>query len=106
VTAGNARLLRLDDRGVLRAGALADLLVLPAGRALPGTRRNELRMVMVGGDMRYGDPEYAALLGADCVPVVVDDSEKVLGRAIAGRLAASGWSETGLEFTDRAWRAA
>lgn len=106
VTAGNARLLRLDDRGVLHAGALADLLVLPAGRGLSGTRRNELRMVMVAGAMRYGDPEYAALLGADCVPALVDGSEKVLGRAIAGRLTASGWSEPGLEFTDRAWRAA
>jgi cytosine/adenosine deaminase-related metal-dependent hydrolase len=106
VTADNARLLRLEDRGVLRAGALADLVVLPAGRALPGTRRHELRMVMVGGEMRYGDPEYAALLQADCVPAIVDGSEKALWRAAAERLAGSRWSEPGLEFADRAWRVA
>ena len=108
VTAGNARLLQLEDRGVLRAGALADFVVLPAGRALPGMRRNELRMVMVGGALRYGDSDYAAMLGADthCVSAIVDGVPKVLCSAIAERLDASGWQEPGLEFTDRKWRAA
>jgi cytosine/adenosine deaminase-related metal-dependent hydrolase len=108
VTADNARLLRLEDRGVLRAGALADLLVLPSGRALPGTRRNELRMVMVGGTLRYGDADYAAKLGAepDCVAVIVDGSAKVLVRSIAARIATSAWQEPGLELTDLEWRAA
>lgn len=108
VTAGNAGLLRLEDRGTLRAGALADLLVLPAGRALPGTRRKELRMVMVGGAMRYGDGDYAARLGAeaDCVPVLVDGSSKVLARSIAARVATPAWNEPGLELADLEWRAA
>lgn len=108
VTAGNARLLRLADRGALRPGALADFVVLPAGRALPGTRRNELRMVMVGGEMRYGDADYAAMLAVEtaCVPVMVDGNDKVLGRGIADRLASSGWREPGLELTHREWRAA
>jgi cytosine/adenosine deaminase-related metal-dependent hydrolase len=108
VTAGNARVLRLEDRGVLRAGALADPLVLPAKQALPGTRRHELRMVMVGGAMRYGDRDYAARLGTepDCVPVMVDGSSKVLARAVAYRLARSAWNEPGLELADFEWRAA
>jgi len=108
VTADNARLLRLQDRGVLRAGALADLLVLPAGRALPGTRRNEVRMVMVGGVMRYGDAAYAAWLGVepDCVSVIVDGSPKVLARSIVARITTSAWQEPGLELVDQEWRAA
>jgi cytosine/adenosine deaminase-related metal-dependent hydrolase len=108
VTADNARLLRVENRGVLRAGTLADLLVLPAGRALPGTRRNELRMVMLGGAMRYGDADYAARLGAqpEFVSVLVDGSAKVLARSIAARIATSAWQEPGLELVDQEWRAA
>jgi cytosine/adenosine deaminase-related metal-dependent hydrolase len=108
VTAGNARLLRLVDRGSLRAGALADLVILPAGRGLAGLRRHELRMAMVGGELRYGDPHYAAQLGVEsqCVPARVDGRRKVLARAIAARLASADWCEPGLELADRRGRAA
>ncbi|HKU89839.1 MAG TPA: amidohydrolase family protein [Steroidobacteraceae bacterium] len=107
VTAGNAALLRLEDRGALRVGALADFVALPAGRALAGTRRKELRMVMVGGEMRYGDADYAAMLAESrCVSVRVDGAEKVLAGAVVERLASTAWREPGLETGQREWRAA
>ncbi|HEX6397345.1 MAG TPA: amidohydrolase family protein, partial [Steroidobacteraceae bacterium] len=107
VTAGNAALLRLEDRGALRTGALADFVALPPGRALAGTRRKELRMVMVGGEMRYGDADYAAMLAdSRCIPVTVDGAGKVLAETVVERLASTGWREPGLEPVRREWRAA
>jgi cytosine/adenosine deaminase-related metal-dependent hydrolase len=52
-----AELLRLPDRGALRIGASADLLVVPAGRELPRLTRTDVRLVVVEGSARYGDAD-------------------------------------------------
>ena len=49
VTSEAAVLLRLPDRGVLRVGARADLLVLPEGMALSSATRADVRLVVLGG---------------------------------------------------------
>jgi len=107
VTQHNARLLRLGDRGELTRGALADLVVLPR-RPLADVRRAELRMVMIGGEMRYGDADLAAALApaADCVAVVVDGANKVLARRLAERMEALHWCEPGVSLRGTSWRAA
>jgi cytosine/adenosine deaminase-related metal-dependent hydrolase len=107
VTLHNARLLRLEDRGTLTRGALADLIVLPR-RALADLHRAELHMVMIGGEMRFGDAEIAAALGpeADCAAVVVDGANKVLARRLVARMAASHWREPGVSLHGPSWRAA
>jgi cytosine/adenosine deaminase-related metal-dependent hydrolase len=107
VTVHSARLLRLEDRGVLTRGALADLVVLPR-RSLADLRRAELRMVMIGGEMRYGDAELAAALApdADCAAVVVDGANKVLARRLVQRMEALHWREPGVSLRESSWRAA
>jgi cytosine/adenosine deaminase-related metal-dependent hydrolase len=107
VTLHNARLLRLEDRGALTCGALADLVVLPS-RPLADLHRAELRMVMIGGEMRYGDADLAAALGpdADCAAVVVDGTNKVLARRLVGRMAALQWREPGVSLRGTSWKAA
>jgi len=98
VTQRAAQLLRLPDRGVLAPGALADAVVLPAGLPLSRASRANIRLVLLGGEVRYADPHYAQALGdaADLVPVQVDGRDKFLSRAIAARLSASTLHETGL----------
>jgi cytosine/adenosine deaminase-related metal-dependent hydrolase len=107
VTLHNARLLRLEDRGSLTPGALADLVVLPR-RPLADVRRADLRMVMVGGEMRYGDADLAAALApdADCAEVVVDGASKVLAHRLVERIGALHWREPGLSLRAASWRAA
>jgi cytosine/adenosine deaminase-related metal-dependent hydrolase len=107
VTQHNARLLGLEDRGALTRGALADLVVLPR-RPLADVQRAELRMVMVGGEMRYGDADLAAALApdADCAAVVVDGANKVLARRLVERMEALHWREPGVSLRGTSWRAA
>lgn len=62
VTVGAARLLRLPDRGELRASAVADLVVLPRGARLWELRRADLRAVITGGRLRHADADYAEAL--------------------------------------------
>jgi cytosine/adenosine deaminase-related metal-dependent hydrolase len=111
VTSTSARLLRLADRGALEPGRLADLLVLPRSLALSQVERGDLRMVVVGGEMRYGDADCAAAFSAATsqawTDVSVDGRRKVLDRALAERLLRDGVVEPGLEWLDAAaWRAA
>ena len=107
ITQHNARLLRLGDRGTITRGALADLVVIPR-RPLADVRRSELRMVMIGGDMRYGDADIAAALSpdSDCAAVVVDGANKVLARKLVERLESLHWREPGLSLRGTSWRAA
>jgi cytosine/adenosine deaminase-related metal-dependent hydrolase len=108
VTVESARLLRLGDRGVLRAGAVADLLVLPPRLPLSGATRADVRLVMVGGVMHYGDRDYAQVVAPaqQCVGIEVDGRPKVLDRRLAALLLQAGVNEDGAEISAAGWRAA
>ena len=108
VTGSSARLLRIADRGALRVGALADLLVLPPALALASAVRGVIRMVMIGGCMRYGDLEHARAIApaSEWLEVRVDGRHKVLDRGLVESLSRAAVHETGLELPESAWRAA
>jgi cytosine/adenosine deaminase-related metal-dependent hydrolase len=108
VTESSARLLCLSDRGAIEAGMLADFLVLPRSFALSEADRGDVRMVFVGGRMRYGDVDYARAMGpaSEWLEVTVDGRRKALDRPLADRLARTGVYEPGLELPETAWRAA
>jgi len=108
VTCDSARLLRLPDRGELRAGARADILVLPARTRLAAANRADVRLVMVGGGVRYGDKDYAQRVAprAGWTEIRVDGKAKILDRDIALHLSRAGTGEAGLELCNVAGRAA
>jgi len=100
VTEQAAALLRFADRGVLREGALADLVVLPAGMSLSQATRADIRLVVLDGRPCYGDWSYTAALDSpeNFARVRVDGREKALTRAWVQRLAQSPLREPGLEW--------
>jgi cytosine/adenosine deaminase-related metal-dependent hydrolase len=100
VTGQAATLLRFADRGVLRQGALADLMVLPAGMSLSQATRADIRLVVLDGRPCYGDWCYAAALDSpeNFARVRIDGREKALARAWVQRLAQSPLREPGLEW--------
>jgi cytosine/adenosine deaminase-related metal-dependent hydrolase len=108
VTRDAAALLRLTDRGTLRIGARADLLVLPNGMALPDASRADVRLVFLGGRALYADADYARLLApaAHWAAVCVDGKPKMLERRLVGALSAATVGEPGLQITDLTWAAA
>jgi cytosine/adenosine deaminase-related metal-dependent hydrolase len=108
VTHVSATLLRLPDRGVLRPGLRADLLVLSAETPLGEATRSKVRLVMIDGIARYGDSEYAtpASAGAEWAHVQVDGAPKVLDGNVARQLACASTSEPGLELARVTGRAA
>ena len=103
VTGQAATLLRFGDRGILREGALADLVVLPAGMSLSQATRADVRLVVLNGHPCYGDWSYASELGSpeNFARVRVDGREKALARAWVQRLALSPLREPGLEWAQR-----
>jgi len=108
VTADSARLLRLADRGVLRAGARADILILPRHARLAATNRAQVRLVLIDGIVRYGDQDYARRVAPRSAwrVVRVDGRTKILDSHIAERLSHAQTSEVGLELSNATWRAA
>ncbi len=108
VTEVSAALLRLFDRGVLRRGLRADLLVLPGETRLGNANRSAVRLVMIDGIVRYGDADCVmrASPSHEWTPVVVDGVPKMLDRHLAKLLARTGTSEPGLEISQVAGRAA
>jgi cytosine/adenosine deaminase-related metal-dependent hydrolase len=108
VTETGARLLGLTDRGVLRAGARADILILSAGLPLSKASRADVRLVMLGGSMRYGDPDYAEMMMSETqqVDVRVDGRSKRVDGRLGALLNASSWGEAGVEVPDAARSAA
>jgi cytosine/adenosine deaminase-related metal-dependent hydrolase len=120
VTSVAARLLRLPDRGVLKVGARADLVILPAGMSLPRATRADIRLVMLDGRVRLADEDYARLAAPQAnhsglagvssnsqwVRVRIDGRPKVLESATAALLCAATLREAGLEFPSASWRAA
>jgi cytosine/adenosine deaminase-related metal-dependent hydrolase len=108
VTRDAAALLRLADRGALRVGARADLLVLPEGMAISHASRADVRLVMLGGRALYADADYARLVApaAHWAAVRVDGKPKMLERRLVAALSAATVSEPGLEISGLAWAAA
>jgi hypothetical protein len=108
VTTDAARLLRIADRGEIRAGMRADLTVLPAAGALGRVTRSDLRLVMVGGKPVYADTTLATALtpASGWSHVLVDTIPKILDRGIALRLVQTSVKEPGLEIAETNWRAA
>ena len=103
-----ARLLRLTDRGVLRAGARADILILPASVSLVAAKRSDLRLVLQGGRVRYGDRDLAqrAAPRGEWADIRVDGQAKALDAGIAALLSHARATEPGLEITHVTGRAA
>jgi cytosine/adenosine deaminase-related metal-dependent hydrolase len=108
VTRNGADLLRLSDRGALRPGLRADLLVLPARTRLAAAARAEVRLVLVGGKAAYGDSDCAGRFapGTEWTHVLVDGRPKVLDGHIVKLLSNARAAEPGLEISNVAWRAA
>jgi cytosine/adenosine deaminase-related metal-dependent hydrolase len=108
VTTDSARLLRLSDRGVLQAGARADILILPAGMRLSAATRADVRLVLLDGVVRYGDKDYAQRIApaSHWADVRVDGTSKILDRSIVGLLCNASVREDGLELPTVTWRAA
>jgi cytosine/adenosine deaminase-related metal-dependent hydrolase len=108
VTSDSARLLRLKDCGTLAPGAHADLIVLPAAMPLSQARRADLRLVVLGGAVRYGDADYVHALAtaADFIAVQVDARAKLLQRQVATSLIAGAVSEPGVRLPDAPGRVA
>jgi cytosine/adenosine deaminase-related metal-dependent hydrolase len=108
VTRNAARILRLTDRGDLRPGLRADLLVIPAASRLSDLRRSDILLLLIDGTARYGNAALAEHASPQTAfsDVRVDGAAKVLERSIAQRAAHTGVCETGLELSAPAWRAA
>jgi len=102
LTQDAADILRLPDRGALRAGALADLCIMPAGAPLATVSRADVRAVLIGGEFRFGDADYhdafddeAGSLSAG-VPIMVDGRCKWLERKLVTAIIEQGIHEPGL----------
>ena len=108
VTRDAAALLRLADRGALRIGDRADLLVLPDGMALSDASRADVRLVVLAGRALYADEDYARLVApaSHWAAVRVDGKPKMLERRLVAELSAAGVGEPGLEISNLAWAAA
>lgn len=108
VTRDNARILRLGNRGALRRGALADIVVLPRRMSLLEASRADVRLVMIGGIARYADEEYAEMTApmSEWAAVRVDGREKFLRRELAALLGACASGEEGVLLNARQGRAA
>ena len=108
VTSDSARLLRLPDRGALRAGLRADMLILPARAELGSASRGDVRLVLSRGIVRYGDRDLAqcAEPSSQWAEIRVDGNAKILDCRIATQLLGCGAREPGLELQNLAWRAA
>jgi len=102
VTSVAATLLGLSDRGELRAGALADCVILPRDLPLSAARRADLRCVMLGGGMQYGDEDLAQVLMTPerRVTVAVDGQPKIVDRSIAEFLRTAPLQECGVRVME------
>lgn len=99
VILNSARLLRLTDRGEIKTGNAADLAIFPAGAGPGYARRRDVRLVVVRGQARYGDPAFLAAFdssGQPATSIRVDGRNKLLASSIAMRIRRSTISEPGV----------
>jgi hypothetical protein len=90
-TSDAARILRLPQRGHLRAGAHADLLVVAdrggeAARSVADIGRSLIRAVVCDGVPRIADPDFAGWFeaaGVETVPATLDGRPKLLAKPLA-----------------------
>jgi cytosine/adenosine deaminase-related metal-dependent hydrolase len=108
VTQGAAGLLRLADRGALKPGLLADLLVVPADRPLSGLARTDIRLVVLGGIPRYADEVHAPMVAPPAFwsRIRVDGRPRMLESTLTRAMSAAGCREAGVDIADLTWRAA
>jgi cytosine/adenosine deaminase-related metal-dependent hydrolase len=100
VTLDAARLLRLPNRGELRANCPADLLILPAASRLTELTRTHVRLVMVEGAVRYGDADLLCQIAPEAEWVEIRDDRvfKALALHLAVALSTSSAREVGVEL--------
>jgi cytosine/adenosine deaminase-related metal-dependent hydrolase len=104
VTAAGGALLR-QPAGRIERGAPADLIVIPdrggdPARALLAARRADVRLVVVDGQPRIGQPMFSALFEAGRVraaTLAVDGAERVADRRLVERIRACSIREPGVE---------
>ncbi len=104
VTTSAARILRLDQAGVIAQGAPADLLVLPPGEtgaaeALLRVSRSDVTLVVIGGTPLVGSPAMAAAFRARAlaaVPIAIDGRVRLVARRLARAIAACPIREPGV----------
>lgn len=105
VTAGAARLLRLPDAGRLSVGGPADLTVLRAIEtdpfdALVTASRTDVRLAMIDGAARIGEPAMAPVFAATRTPVLgatLDGTPRLVARWIGRHVADMQLQEPGFE---------
>jgi hypothetical protein len=103
-TSDAARILRLPQRGHLRAGAHADLLVVAdrggeAARSVADIGRSLIRAVVRDGVPRIADPDFSEWFeaaGVETVPATLDGRPKLLAKPLADPALAA--LEPGLEL--------
>jgi cytosine/adenosine deaminase-related metal-dependent hydrolase len=108
VTEAAARILRLADRGALRVGLRADLLVLPAAVRLSRAVRADVSLVIANGEALYGSADYALCYAPTgrWSRIRVDGEQKMLAWHLAARFSRFNLVEEGLVLTDRIGAAA
>jgi cytosine/adenosine deaminase-related metal-dependent hydrolase len=110
VTDVPARILRLDDAGRLAVNGPADLVVVPGSAnpdrsaqaiadALVGVRRQDVQLVVVGGQPIVGVPSMASVFASRRVTTrggEVDGTSHLFGLALARRISRCGIAEPGV----------
>jgi hypothetical protein len=81
-------------------GAMADCIALPRRKPLGLAHRSDLRCVMLGGSMVWGDEDYAERLipPERRVLASLDGHTKVLDQALAASLRRASWNASGVRL--------
>jgi cytosine/adenosine deaminase-related metal-dependent hydrolase len=105
VTCDASRILRLPDRGALRAGQRADCVIVRAGadpyRSVLDAGRADIRAVVRGGVPVVADPDFAGWFdhcGVDVIRIRLDGRPKLMALQLARSSAMA--LEPGLELVE------
>jgi cytosine/adenosine deaminase-related metal-dependent hydrolase len=104
VTAGAARVLKLQDAGEMAVGQPADLLVIPGGHATAAesivqTRRADVLLVTIGGRPIVAERRFCGVFGArglEARPITVDGTDHVAAAGLARDIARCPIQEPGV----------